>query len=308
MKIFSFVKSLLEHFNKDQVLEDARTTKSELSDIAIPTFRSASDFFRSNKFNSKAVKDLQDEFYLKFERNGIPKQTNFISEIEKRLPNLLQNITSLEDEVESTFERVVIKDGLTARKAIILRGAEHISFLSRMCLDVLNYVYTMETREAGIKNDLEDSDSELSPAEIKHVEKNIRMFSTLLSDYGADNKDFIKTLNSVPELNMNSTAMSTIGSVFDEKTVDPFKAAYMPGFIGNPIYHLRLIVVEWQAARYEANKNMKKMLELRLLHLEMVNEKKFDPKVEKEIEYTRDRVVKITRYLREVEASVDAEV
>jgi hypothetical protein len=66
-----------------------------------------------------------------------------------------------------------------------------------------------------------------------------------------------------------------------------------------------MVVAEWQSNRYKANKDKKKTLELRLLHLKLQNEGKDDPKIEKEINYIQGRVDKIERYLKDVEESLE---
>lgn len=302
MKILSFVKSMLPHLTKNQVLDDLRNTAQELDEIAKPSFKAAADFFRTAKFKSDEVNKAQTLFYSKFDRHGASKQSSFVGEIQMRLQHLRENVDYIEDQIEAIFERDIFAEGLTAKKALLMRAAEHMSFISRMSLDVLNYIYTQEARAVGV--DIETT-VELSPAEIKHVELNMATFSSLLSDYGIPNKDFVKMFVSIPEIMVNSKSAAQVSQVFKETDLDPFQSHYAPGFIGNPIYHLRLIISEWQAARYRANKDKKRMLELRLLHLELLNEKKADPKIEQEMEYTRNRVIKIERYLREVEESVE---
>lgn len=305
MKILSYVKSLLPRMGKDQVLEDLRNTSTELDDVVAPSYRNASEFFRSNKFQSDPAKDLEAAFQRKFDRNGQSKQPNFISEINFRVPFLRENVAFIEEQIEALFEREIYAEGLSARKAILLRAAEHLSFISRMSADILNYVYTSEAQAVG--SDAFDG-SELSPAEKRHVEINIGNFSQLLSDYGMPNKKFVDMIGTIPDIFVNSRSAASVAGAFDESDVDPFQANTLSNFVGNPIYHLRVIVTEWQASRYRANKDKKRMLELRLLHLEMLEAKKSDPKVEQEIEYTRNRVNKLDRALREVEESVEAEV
>jgi len=305
MKIFSYVASLLPRLTKDQVLEDLRHTGEELVSVAQPTYRNGADFFRTSKFESDKVRDLQDSFNDKFDRSGGPKQSTFLGEINARLPFLVENTEYVTKQCELLFERDIVSDGLTAKKALLMRAAEHLSFLSRLSLDVLNYVYTFEALAAGVEV---SDDSGLSPAEAGHVERNIGVFASLLGDYGVPNKDFEKILLAIPEVVVSSRSEAQLASVFKERDLDPFKGQYVQGFTGNPIYHLRLLVAQWQASRYKANKDKKKMLELRLLHLELLKEKKNDPKIEQEIDYVRGRVASLDRYLREVEESVEAEV
>lgn len=305
MKIFSYLGSVKKSVEKTDIVDDLDRTKEELDDVVKPLYQHASDFFRSNRLQSKEGKDLQEAFYSKFDKGSIGKQSNFITEVQVRLEKITANLAFIQKSAEAEFERLILSEGLTARKALLLRAGEHLSFVSRMSLDVLNYVYIVEARASGEKEQSEDVNS-MSPAEEKHVEQNIGIFAQLVSDYAIDPKKFEDLFASIPNIVLNLRSEAMITGTFKEKDLDPFKAAYVSGFIYNPIYHVRMIIAEWQTARYKANKDKKRMLELRLLHLEMVQTKKFDPKVEREIIYIRDeRLAKLNRSIHEFEESVN---
>ena len=305
MKILAFVQALLPRVEKDRLLEDIRITLSELDAIVEPSYSVASDFFRGSKMKSTDNKDLADMFYRGFDLQGGPKQGNFISDINRRLPFIKANLTYIQGLIEELMERDVINEGLTAKKAILIRAVEHISFVSRFATDLLNLTYVNEAGE--VDADVEEA-MRLSPGAIKHVQRNLLTFASLVSNYGIPSKDFEKLVLNIPEIVISSKNSSAIAGMYKEQEIDPFASSYMTGFSGNPIYHLRLLVAEWQANRYKANKDKKKVLELRLLHLKLLQEKKNDPKIENEITYIQNRVDKIEHYLREVEASVEVGV
>lgn len=304
MKIISYVKALLPRVEKDKIIEDLRVTATELDQVVLPNFRQAGDFFRTAKFQSGDTKDLSDIFYRKIDLNGVPKQTNFIVDCAHRLAYARDNLNYVQDQIEALMERDVINEGLTAKKAILMRASEHISFLSRFSVDLLNLVYTYEATEADAN--VEES-MRLAPAVIKHVETNFTTFAQLLGDYGVPTRDFEKVVGKVPDVVISSKTENSIVGVYKEKDIDPFVSSYIQGFVGNPIYHIRLAVAEWQAGRYKASKDKKRVLELRLLHLKLSQEKKNDPKVEQEILYIQSRIDRMERYQREVEESLEME-
>lgn len=77
------------------------------------------------------------------------------------------------------------------------------------------------------------------------------------------------------------------------------------GFVGSPIYSIRLIFAQWEADRYRGLKDRKKMMELRLLHLTLLKENgNTDVDVEKEIIYLQKRVSDIDFNLDKIEASI----
>lgn len=302
MKILNFIKALFPRLDKDRVLEDLRVTSTELDTVVIPSFTHGAEYFRTNKIKSDANKDLSDDFYRKFDLQGISKSPNFIGEIARRLPYLRENIDYVKDQIEELMERDILSEGLTAKKAILLRSAEQMSFVSRFAVDLLNMVYVNE----AISSDAEvEENLRLSEHDVKKITKNVGIFATWLSDQGIPNKDYVKLYLKIPEVIVNSRSENAVIAAYKEKDIDPFTSPYVSGFNGSPIYHVRLIVAEWQAARYKANKDKKRMLELRLLHLSLMNEKKSNSKIEEEIEYTRNRIEKIESYLRETESSLE---
>lgn len=302
MKIISFVKSLLPHIGKEQVLEDIRVTAGELDQVVIPNYAQASAYFKTTKMKSDDNDVISKDFYMKFDRGSLSKQSNIVSEIDIRLGNIKENLAYVSSQIEELMERDIINEGLTAKKAVLIRAANHMSFLSRYSTDLLNYLYVNEAIEANVE--VEET-MNLAPAIIKHVQNNIRMFSTLMSDYGISNKDFLKIYTAIPDVVVSSRTEGAVTGLFKESDIDPFSSPFVQGFSGNPIYHIRLLFAEWQASRYKANKEKKKMLELRLLHLKLLQEKKNDPKIQSEIAYIQNRVDRIERYMREVEESVE---
>jgi ABC-type phosphate transport system auxiliary subunit len=58
----------------------------------------------------------------------------------------------------------------------------------------------------------------------------------------------------------------------------------------NPVYHVGMLVAEWQAARYKAAQEELRTLQLRKLNLEKKLEGKSDAKIEQQISYMQKRV------------------
>jgi len=301
MKLLQFIKNLLPHIDKNNVIEDARVTIGELDNAVLPSYIHSSDFFKSSKLQSKANKELSDLFYRNIDMRGFPKSNNFITDIYKRLIFVRENQEYVLGLIEELMERDIINEGLTSKKAILLRANSSMSYISRYAIDLLNLVYVNEAIEANseVKENLK-----LAPAVIKSITSNIVRFSTLLSDYGIPNKAFSKIVTSLPEVVINTKTANAVSGIYKENDIDPFSKAYTSGFTGSPIYAVRLVIAEWQSNRYKANENKKKMLELRLLHLKMLQEDKNDAKLEQEIMYIQSRVDKISRYLTEVEESL----
>lgn len=301
MNLVNVVKAFLPHIDKTKVIEDLRITTAEVENFALPSYLHATDYFKVSKMKALANKDLESVFYRNFDQQGGVKQPNFVAEIYKRLPYIKENTDYVLSLAEELYERDIINEGLTAKKAVLLRAASSLSFVSRFSVDLLNLLYVNEAIQANAA--VEDS-MQLSPAVIKHVNENIGNFARLLSDYGIPNKKFSNIVLEIPEVIISSKTADAVKGLYKEQDIDPFTNVFKSGFTGSPIYHVRMVVAEWQSNRYKANKDKKKMLELRLLHLKMLNDNKNDPKLEQEINYIQGRVDRINRYLSEVEDSL----
>lgn len=298
MKLLSFVKALLPRIEKNTVIEDMRITIAELENIVLASYTTAADHFKLNKFKSKILIELNNDFFRNFSSGGV-KQPNYIAEINKALSNVKLNAVYIESLLEELFERDIINEGLSAKKAILLRSASNLSFISRYMVDLLNYTYVVEAAEiSGTK-------PELSKATLKHIKSNFSKFARLYSDFAMDNKRYESLIGKIPEVILSSKNENALKGMFTDKDMDPFESRHLQGFTASPIYHLRLTIAEWQASRYKANKDKKKVLELRLLHLSLLMDDKKDAKLEKEIDYVQNRVDKISRYLQEVEESLE---
>lgn len=303
MNIIQVVRAFLPHLDKDKVLEDLRVTSGELDNFAIPSYRQAAEHFKMNKIKSQINKDLTDGFYRVFDLQGIPKQPNLGAEILKRLGFIKDNTDYILSLAETLYERDIINEGLTAKKAVILKAASAASFISRYSIDLLNFLYVHEAAVSGA--DIQEGMS-LSPAALKHIHENLPRFARMLSDYGIPTKKFSNIVLGIPEVAISSKTADSIKGLYKDQEIDPFGNQFKSGFTGNPIYHLRLQVAEWQSNRYKANKEKKKVLELRLLYLQSQKQGKVDAKLEQEIDYTQDRVDKLNRYLVEVEEDLAA--
>jgi hypothetical protein len=88
----------------------------------------------------------------------------------------------------------------------------------------------------------------------------------------------------------------------DETSKDPLYAVGLSGFIGNPIYQVRMAVAKWQNDRYNSAKVTLEQLTLRKIYLDSLKDKgDADPQLTEEIKYTQQRIDKYNQYLREVE-------
>lgn len=302
MNILLYLKALFPMLEKNKILEDLDITNNELEKNILPSYSDAADYFRLNKITSADTKDLINIFYRNFDLKRSTKQSNIISELNNRIKNLIQNTNFIKEQIEITLEKNIINDGLSAKKVSLIRSAEYMSFLTKYLGDFLNYVYV---NEAIAKDSIIKESMELSPASIKYVNQNLLRFARIFSDYSIDPDDYKKLYAKIPEISLSSKTENSINGLYTEKEIDPYSSGLVSHFSYNPIYHIRMVIAEWQTNRYNANKEKKKILELRLLYLKMKKDDKNDAALEKEINYLQGRIDNLERKMRDVEDSLD---
>ena len=298
MSIFNFVKKLLPRIERHTVEEDLRSTEKEATNIVIPSWDAAEKHFRVNKPASEEAKDMAMAFYRGMDLHGVSKSVSFITDIQRRLPVLQKNIVFLKECVDKSMDKDILADGLTIRTAFILRAASNISLVTRYLMALLNYLYAVEAKHFDVSI---DPSLELSRAEMKYVDQNFARFVKLFSEY---TQPLNKITGELPEVFVGKSAEGVVAGLHGTNTIDPFEKYGLSGFVGNPIYRIRMVFAEWQNSRYESAKAKKQQLELRLLYLQMQRDDTKDPVVIKEIERLQTRIESYDKYLRDVEESI----
>lgn len=298
MEILKYAGSLLPNFKKDRLTEDARIVRTELQNSTVPSYKQAMDIL-DNKVKSKVIKDIEKEY---FRAVGATNNKGIVADIWYRSTELEKIAVSIEDLVEKDFETEVVVAGITLYKVSLIKSLELIGFCSRYSLRLLNYMYTLETEAVtGEKSYLA---KHLSPGEVKELHDMLNTFGRVLKVMTDGNKDFIKKIKTVPDVLVNDDTEAAIATFGVVKT-DPTGLHMLKGFSKNPIYHIGLIVSEYQSRRYKENKELKLNLELRLMNLIAAKDSGVvDEGMEREIEVIQSRIDRLSESIRKQEESV----
>lgn len=302
LHILDFISSLPRRLSSSDVAEDLRTTKKELAEGVLPFFENFGEFFTKNQLRSKFSLNLMTSFNSNYSGEKARLGKTPIPSIALALKNVSKNLDFVMKEQANLLEQDILQDGLTAKKSILLRAGAQISSLAKYAQDFATYILDKETREANPET---LADCKMTPYKENLVIRLMPAFASLLSAYGKEPSAFKKDLENVPDVVVNSQTAAALAGVYREVKLDPFSVSQVAQFDSNPIYHLRLFFAEWQANRYKAYKDKKKMLELRLLNLQQIQENTPKPALEKEIIYLQDRVDGYEAKMKRMEESVE---
>lgn len=295
MSIINFVKAMLPRVQKSSIEEDIRTTIKELENITIPRYKATGEHLRVAPLKDGGILSMQKQFYsdMAIKYQG----SNMIQDIGSAMDRILINLGQVDKIVDQVLDGDVLNEGLSVKKAHVVRAVGCMSFISTFGLEFLEYVLMCEQVANG-------ADEPVDEYKTKYILGRYRSFFQKLSDYSMDPEKFKKAFLELPEAIITSKNADSLSSMFNPSKLDPFPSMGVTGFTGNPIYHVRLLVATWQGARVNVNKDRKRLLELRLLHLQELEQDSHNPKLEQEIDYLQKRVDKLDKSIREAEEDV----
>lgn len=302
--IVSFIKSLLPSFSKSDLETDMEISLEAIESI-MTTYSSLEEVLKVTKIESKASQAVLKQFYKELQdfkpKAKLSNNHNLAIDTLALFANVKTNGDYILREVSDSVNDVVVSQALTAYKANLLRAVAHYYFMTRFALDLANFIYVNEVEEAG--SDL-TKEGRLNNKQREFITKNVWVYARMLSVYGCDHATFKDRMGSIEEITLPKEQIEEVVDAYNSDKVDVFNNLPQ-GFIGSPIYSIRLIFAEWEATRYQHLKNQKKLLELRLLHLKLLKENgQSDVNLEKEIVYLQKRTTDVDHQLAKIEEDV----
>lgn len=294
MKNDHYLASLLPTFSKERVLEDCRLTRAEIVDVSLPLYKTALNAFKGYKFKNEELQNFQEVFgrMVKGHKGGL------LEGIHSALQDTVENLDEIVGLIDQVYNDDVAGAGLSYLKANLLQFTEWTSFESRYSRKLLIYILISET---SMYPDSGTTISEsLEPAEVEWIKVNFVHFCTAVNVVAQPKEKLKAAVSLIPDIAITKENIGTLKATMGESKIDPFAVGLIPIWL-NPIYHVRMIISEWQAERYVASKEEKKLIELRVLNLKRVQNGKPDAATQKEIEYSESRLSKINYKLQKME-------
>lgn len=305
LNLLNFIKKILPSFEKNELLVNFEISLKEIETVK-NTYSNINNVLKTFKFNSPENKDIIEKFYKELKKEKVDVKLSNNKNIGEDVYNMFVNIEINGKELYNLFDKdlndIIISEAISNKKAILLRSVAHYEFMTSFAIKLANYLYINEVEHTGIEL---ESNYKLNKKQIEYIQKNLWIFARLLSNYSRKNNTFMKELESIEDIVIMKDKTEEIESLFSSSKIDIFDD--LPsGFIGSPIYTLRLAIATWQAERYMRLKEEKKLLELRYLHFKMLKETgNSDPSIEKEIGYIQKKITDIDYKISKMEDSVN---
>ena len=223
---------------------------------------------------------------------------NFMGTFKSKYKNVITNINFIAKQLNSLPNKLG-SSVATSKELTLIATAEfaniYASYLPK---------YIIEASKLNSKN----KSGVYSPNKryMRELREDARLFKVANEYLTMDASRFTKLINEVPHLKVTDTnERSLLPSRVLKHGINPI-TAISSGFTGNPIYHARLYILQFEMWRYEQQRDEVQQLELLLLSLKQQAEGGSSPGIEKEIEAIEDRI-KVTNRKIQNFAGVDEE-
>ncbi len=295
MEIFSnLFKSLVPDLNKDRIVEDMRNTRIMLEDL-MEIYQLALPVFRTYTFQSKDVKDRVEKF-----KRLTGSKENPVVFFNKNIPLIIKNLDLIKTVFLNESNRMIIAQALTFKQSNMLAYVDALFLVNK---GARKFLVWMEAHESAHYNRTESELlEEISPAEEKWLAESFTDFCQAAKIVVMTPDKTMEKLESVIDAQANEKSMKALMAAGKSSIADPFTF----GLIGtryNPIIFFRMIVAEYQVARYKEAEEELRGLRLQLARLENTAKGKNDPKLEQQIKYMRGRITGLARDIAEMEKS-----
>lgn len=275
--ILQFIGLMDKTFKREDVLTTIDNTSSVISDSVIPMLYQLSEAEGSVLKNDKTLEEIRKGCKFKSKDNK-----EVVLEMIKRFTNIQEGLEVFRNTANKFLPTVITDKTITAKQGVILRTAQDINGMSLFVLDLILLILT------------DEADSNISKKRLKDIDENVFTFISIFRVYTDDFKKFVANIQKVADDVIDPAANAELMNVHLAKTGYTMHLPVTKGFIGNPIYFVRMWLVERDMKNYAALEDKKKLIELRLLELRMdAQSGGADDKLKKQIAYYEDRVSEI---------------
>ena len=291
MKPSNFVKGLINDITRSDVVEDAELVKSRVSKYTMVAYSQAASFSKNHKVKSTEITVLDAAIDLgindKLAGTGVlRKGGSMIDNIDRVLPQMLKNIELVAELIEKHWNEKSAASALTYRNANLLQFVSLGTFVDRYARAYLNYYFIRETATADPQT---EGFANMNTAEIAWLNDNATSFGAALSIVAVKSEKLIGFIEVMPDLLISRDHADSAEAVIGVEKVDPLQLSFIPTWL-NPIYAIRMRIVDWQTNNYNEAKDDLKRLQLRKLFLEEAVKGKHDVRLENELTKVHEKL------------------
>lgn len=291
MNILNYVRSLAPVYERKELLSTVNQLQEELRDYTLPVARDIQEVFADQTLKSRYAGEL-----TKALRKRIMFQGNGIDILIQSLEQLDNNIPLIEKEIKRLFSFQFTPEKLTYNRANLMRYIESASFYVR-------YFRKMSLRLVAEEALARGSATPMSwaRAEREWLDEGLRSFVGLYKSIAQSESNLKQMLAKTSSAEIDEETHEMAEKSIGLSKLDPMSfSQFAPN--RNPLFSLGKAMAEMKVKRFQASKEEHQALQLRLQEMrEMEQEGKTNPKLQKLIKHTEQRIEQLDYRITKIE-------
>lgn len=299
MKLGKFLETIKSKFYLRDLVNAIRTIQRAITQTDLPVWNAA-------KADLKTLKSEDAKKWDKTVQAGVKGtlKGNTIDLIVDGLVNASKILTYLEDTLSREFNhqtQEMVKDGMSVRRATIIQYIDAMRLFSDYGRRSLHWLVVQEEAAAAIAG-VADDEGIFSAGELKRLDEELPAFIHCLKLSHVDLKDLEKAFTEIPEVVGTSDTEEIVGRTVGMNVVDPFMMRNF-NYTSTPFYWFGMRIAEWQVYWYDRAVAEQRTIESRLIRLRQRKRgsTEADPKIDDQINYNEERLVKVKGKIRDKE-------
>ena len=286
--LINYMRGISHTIKKEDVVTNIDYALTSLSSETLPLL--------DIMIKSSSLEPIKSSRYIKnmILTSGIKAKDSkeFFVKLKASVSNIVKSSKDIENLVMNDLNDIVTDKTATVKDAAILKLVNDMSIISLFTLDFIYYITV--NGDASV--------SEFPKKKFEDIKTMMPSYATIVKSYSEKLPAKLKDISNLPsnlinvEMNKSSILEKLIGK--NSRLVSLPQAE---GFRYNPIYHIRMYLVDREIAKYETLREKKKLIELRLLDLKLKSKNEENPKIAKQIEFWEEKLAKTEYDIKEIE-------
>lgn len=277
-------------FNRKSLVEGFDGACTTINNEVIPSIDDMVVYTKDNNITMEDVKELGVFTTLSGIKANSPD--HLFKSLNITMKKMIDKQKDINKFILKTLPDIITKENITVKQLALMEIIDSYNTVCTYTIDLL--LYTTEI----IKKSLYGSEMTMIPNKITEVRSSMSKYAMMIN-YLYHNVDRV-----IVDLNkMDSTLVNPEGK--DKgilASISKVKNFLKPtSFIGNPIYHVRMWLVDFQLYRYDIYADKRKMLQLKIQELESMKNGENNKSINKRIEYYNDKLESVEYKIRELE-------
>ena len=284
-----FLDSIKNLIDKKQINMTIGNIHDVLDELK-PVVEQVGTVFNLTDTKDTDLKYITTAFYEGYgNRSGTRK--NLFQDISAGILNAERNLEIIEEYVEKNLSNNSVGASLSLKKSFCIAYINNLEFAVDYIQHLVDFYIQRMTPNSKV----------LSKAEVEFVEKNIKRFANLFTDLAKPSDKFQKEFDKLADVQVTDAN----NDILIHDNVSSFKLNNFMGFRYSPVFFIGKAIADYQVNKYKARKDKIKYLQLRLVYLENENKNTPDAKLEKEIEFLKNRIDKLESQNHDVERDLE---